>query len=117
MPAPWRLTVPAELALRDGYLTPHGLPRGDCIMTSLGGGRCRTDHADPRILISAELLRSIADHPDDSVQLDTADCCDCMMQDDYTLAVLKISAVNRTVIYRITEYVPAIHGYIAEWPD
>jgi hypothetical protein len=31
--------------------------------------------------------------------------------------VLKIDGVNRTVIYRIKDYVPAVHGYVAEWPD
>lgn len=105
----------AELALRDGYLTPHDLPRGDCIMTRLYGDdgtiRLRIDHADPRILISAELLDGVADHPTPHARLDLAGCT------TYDGAVLKISAVNRTVIYRITEYVPAIHGYIAEWPD
>jgi hypothetical protein len=36
---------------------------------------------------------------------------------DYDGALLKISAVNRTVIYSITEYIPAVYAYIAEWPD
>jgi hypothetical protein len=111
----------AELAVREGYLSPPDLPRGDCLMTRLygedGSIRLRIDHADPRILISAELLDDVAGKPSDSVALDTTGCCDCMMQDDYTKAVLKITAVNRTVIYRITEYVPPVHAYIAEWPD
>jgi len=118
-------TVP-ELATRDGSPPPPDLPRGECILTRLDDGTIRIDQADPRILISAELLNAIAlgsaivDGTEAlalNAILDTTDCCDCMMQDDYTKAVLKISGVNRTVIYRITEYVPAIHGYIAEWPD
>ena len=35
----------------------------------------------------------------------------------YRGAVLKICGVNRTVIYRIGEYVPRVDGYAAEWPD
>jgi hypothetical protein len=101
----------AELALRDGYLTPHGLPDGQCIVTSLPGRQIRIDHADPRILISAELLDAIADKPDDTVWLDLTGCS------TYDGSLLKVNAVNRTVIYRIVAYVPAIHGYIGEWPD
>jgi hypothetical protein len=106
----------AELAVRDGYPPPDDLPRGDCIITNLfvdDGPRpqIRIDHADPRILVSAELLDHAADYPDDCVRLDIATC------HTYVGAVLRIHAVNRTVIYRITEYVPAIHCYIAEWPD
>jgi hypothetical protein len=94
-----------------------GLPRGECIVTSLpgygedGSIPIRIDHADPRILISGELLDHIADHPDDTRRLDVATC------HTYVGAVLRIDAVNRTVIYRITEFIPAVYGYIAEWPD
>jgi hypothetical protein len=115
-----------ELAVRPGYVPPGDLPQGACTWTSLPGGRIRVDHADPRILVSAELLGSVAQFGDSdpagdwlalNAELDTAGCCDCMMADDYTGAVLKISGVNRQVIYRITGYVPAVHGYIGEWPD
>jgi hypothetical protein len=115
-----------ELAVRHGHVPAGDVPQGECIITSLPGGGIRVDHADPRVLISGELLESIARFGDSdpsggwlalNAQLDTTDCCDCMMQDDYTKAVLKISAVNRTVIYRIVTYVPSVHGYIAEWPD
>lgn len=106
----------AELAVRDGYLRPHGLPRGECIMTSLldeDGTQTgiRIDHADPRVLISAELLEHIASHPDDTRWLDVA------WHSAHVGATLKINGVNRTVVYRITGYVAAVHGYIAEWPD
>jgi hypothetical protein len=110
----------AELAVRDGYPPPGDLPRGDCVTTTLFGddnrpAGLRVDHADPRVLISSELLDNIADRPADALsigtQLDLATC------HTYVGAVLKISGVNRTVVYRITEYVPAVHGYIAEWPD
>jgi hypothetical protein len=32
-------------------------------------------------------------------------------------ALLKIRAVNREIVYRITGYVPEVRGYIGEWPD
>jgi hypothetical protein len=106
----------AELAVRDGYLSPADLPRGDCIMTTLldaDGTQTgiRIDHADPRIIISAELLDAIADNPLPHSWLNVARCS------TYDGAVLRIEAVNRTVVYRITEYIPAVRGYIAEWPD
>lgn len=107
----------AELALRDGYVRPDNLPRGECIMTSLyaeDGTQTgiRIDHADPRILISAEMIVQTAFRAHPSVELDLSRAAG-----DYVGAVLHIRGVNRTVIYRITEYVPAVHAYIAEWPD
>jgi hypothetical protein len=87
------------------------LPDGECIMTSLPGGRIRIDYADPRILISAELLDAIVHDPPPDARLDFAACT------TYDGALLKIHGVNRTVIYRITGYVPRVRGYIGEWPD
>ena len=115
-----------ELAVRPGHAPPGDLPRGECITMSLPGGRIRVDRADPQVLISAELLDSVARFGDGDLsgdwtalnaELDTAGCCDCMMAGDYTGAVLRISGVNRQVVYRITGYVPAVHGYVGEWPD
>jgi hypothetical protein len=103
--------MPAELTLRDGYPWPDDLPRGTVAITSLPGAAIRIDHADPRVLVSAELLDAIADKSSPHAWLDVARCS------TYDGAVLHIEAVNRTVIYRITGYVPAVHGYIAEWPD
>ena len=107
----------AELTVRDGWPPPDDLPRGDVIITSLENGGIRIDHADPRVLISADLLASVATAPGPHAALDTSGCRDCFMQDDYTNAVLKIQDASRQLVYRITEYVPAVHGYIAEWPD
>ncbi len=101
----------AELTVTDGMPPPADLPRGECIMTSLPGGRIRIDHADPRILISAELLDAIAERPAPDAWLDLAGCT------TYDGALLKIHGVSRTVIYRIVDYVPRVRGYIAEWPD
>jgi hypothetical protein len=103
----------AELAVRDGYLTPHDLPRGDCVMTSLPDGSIRIDHADPRILISAELVELVMIGHCPHAVLDWTG----PVQLGPVGALLKVAAVNQTLIYRLTEYVPAVHGYIAEWPD
>jgi hypothetical protein len=104
----------AELAVTDGMPPPADLPRGECIVTRLDDGSIRIDHADPRILISAPLLIEIAEgsSPWASVSVEP------LPREGYVRPrLLKIHGVNRTVIYRITEYVPRVHGYIAEWPD
>lgn len=105
------MAVIPEPATRDGSPPPQDLPRGDCIMTTLADGSIRIDRADPRILISAELLDAIVDDPPPHAWLDFSGCT------TYDGAVLRICAVNRTAIYRITGYIPQIRGYIAEWPD
>jgi hypothetical protein len=104
-------TAVPELAVRPGCAPPGELPRGDFIWSSLADGTIRIDHADPRILISAELLDAICDDPPPHAWLDLAGCT------TYDGGLLKISGVNRTVIYRLVSYVPAVRGYIAEWPD
>ena len=113
-----------ELSVADGLPVPAGLPRGECIMTTLyDENRQRTgiriDRADPRILISAELLIAIAHGyipfvPFASVELQPGACGTVAL---YIGALLKIRGVNRTVIYRITDFVPRVSGYIGEWPD
>lgn len=112
----------AELALRDGCLTPHGLPDGEVVLTCLFDGSgtqtgIRVDRADPRILISGELLDETARDPGPPAWLDTTGCAPPPYRATYAGAVLRIEGVNRTVVYRVTGYVPAIHAYIAEWPD
>lgn len=114
-----------ELAVRDGWPPPEDLPDGECIMTSLPGGQIRVDHADPRILISGELLDHVARTGDSehvrrlgplNAYLDTTGCMPPPWRATYVGAVLKVTAVNRTLIYRITRYVAPIHAYIGEWP-
>jgi hypothetical protein len=121
----------AELAVTDGMPPPADLPHGECLLTRFDDGRVRIDQADPRILISAELLDMVVSGPHDlfivsidgggyvvapgrSARLDTAAC---RVGHGYVDAVLHINGVNRLVIYRIGEYVPRVHGYVAEWPD
>lgn len=99
-----------ELATVDGTPPPSDLPRGECIMTRLDDGRIRIDHADPHVLISAELLDAIVDKPAPGVWLDLAGCT------TYDGALLRIHDASRTVIYRIVENVPRVRGFIAKWP-
>lgn len=114
-----------ELAVRDGFQPPADLPTGECIVVTMGDGGIRIDRADPRVLISAEVLDVvISDGPDAwpwSASLDTSGCFRPEPGKNWTTtyvgAVLKIHGANRTVIYRITGYVPAVHAYIGEWPD
>ena len=99
----------------DGY--------GECVLISQHdpgrlGTRLWIRQADPRILIAAELLYEAFVAPAPGVSLDT----DLVREDGngtpfWEGAVLKIEGVNRTVIYRVGEYVPRIRGYVAEWPD
>lgn len=103
-----------ELAVRDGRTPPADLPRGECIVTRLDDGSIRIDQADPRVLISAELLNEIADgsgRPHAWLDLRVSGMFHLVG------AVLHINAVNQQVVYRITEYVPSVHGYIGQWPD
>ena len=86
---------------------------GECIVTRiddpLEGMQLRIDHADPRVLISPELLEEIAANPPGSPAT-------------FDGEVLRIRGTNRTVVYRITGRVlngdnwrdPCVVG---EWPD
>ena len=103
----------AELAVRDGFPPPPGLPRGQVIYTDMEDGSIRIIHAPPRILISAELLDTIAHGGSPWAALDPLGGCDLT----YVGGVLKIHGVNRTVVYRITDYVLRVNAMVGEWPD
>lgn len=60
--------------------------------------------ADPRVMISEELIDEIRAASEDS---------ECRIVDD----VLTIDAINQRVIYRIGEQVPDRYARYAEWPD
>jgi hypothetical protein len=98
---------------------PSDLPRGEFFCTRLDDGSIRVDHADPRILIAAPLLYEIADgcSPWASVTMEPPPRERWGGHGALEGALLHIHGVNRQVIYRITEYAPRVHGYIAEWPD
>jgi hypothetical protein len=112
-----------ELAAMDGMPPPADLPRGDCVVTTLYGEDgsetgIRIDQADPRVLISEALLATVADDPPPYARLDRQCTLPAMGRWGITIGdLLKIQGVNRTVIYRLAEYVPRVHAYIGEWPD
>jgi hypothetical protein len=87
------------------------LPRGECQFIRLDDGSVNICRADPRILISADLLDAIVDDPAPEAWVDLAGCT------TYDGGVLRINGVNRTVVYRIVTYVPSARAFIAEWPD
>jgi hypothetical protein len=89
------------------------LPQGECIV-SLRDGGLWIEHADPRVMISLELLDEIVRgdcHP--QVTIRPAD----EFGDTWVGALLRIEAENQTVLYRLAEYVAPQHGWIMEWPD
>jgi hypothetical protein len=96
---------------------PPGVPDGECIVTRLDSRRLRIDRADPRILISAELLESVRD--DEMVPgVSLREAIRSSRSGPIGIgSVLRIEAVNRTVIYQITYYVRSVHGYVGQWPD
>lgn len=83
---------------------------------TLEDGSLRVEHADPRVLISAELLAEAFVRPAHGVTI-SAPAPGVNGTPFWQGAVLRIEAVNGTLVYRIGEYVPSVHGYIAQWPD
>ncbi|MEU8278216.1 hypothetical protein ACFYOK_37385 [Microbispora bryophytorum] len=100
------MTGRRELQLPDGWRGPGPWDNaGECIVTRhWDDGTLTVDRADPRILISAELLDEFREGKRTPEVTVTED-------------VLRIEAANRTVIYRIGDKVPHLHAYLAEWPD
>lgn len=94
----------------EGVCRP-GLPQGECIITDTTDG-LRVDHADARILISAELLQLLAEdhHPDVSFDPEPAPM-------GAVGGLLKIHGINQRVVYRLTSYEAPINAYVGEWPD
>jgi hypothetical protein len=102
-----------ELAVRGGYPQPLNLPPGE-FRCRLVNGEMVLDHADPRILISAELLETMEQDPADwCAWVDVSGC----KAGNFVGGLLKVNAVNRNVVYLITESVPEVNGYIGEWPE
>lgn len=94
---------------------PPGTPDGECIITRFEDGSVRIDHADPRILISAELVDEVA--RGEANPAATLDRLNFTVPNGHVGALLKIRAVNRHLIYRLADYLPSVHGYVGEWPD
>lgn len=80
-------------------MPPPLKPVGECIAVWTPNG-LRVDRADPRILVSAELVEQLMG-PDLAI-------------DGH---LLRIEGFNRTAVYRIGEKVPNMFAYYAEWPD
>jgi hypothetical protein len=100
----WPGFEPVELAGE----WPPGAPAG--IFVAHGNlDELVIDHADPRVVISAELVDHIADNPHPRVFLDFTG------RRDYMDALLKIRGVNRNVVYRLTEWFPSIRAFMGEF--
>lgn len=111
-----------ELGVREGFQPPADLPAGECICTMAEDGSVRIDRADPRILISGELFEGWHDQDDSHMVALRCTCENCPDSDDDMVHcpigdVVTLHGANRTVIYRITGYLPHVGCYVAEWPD
>jgi hypothetical protein len=73
--------------------------------------------ADPRALISEELLDRFRVHPGRCN--DTGRTCgdEVSLQVVDGAEVLTIQAANRTLVYRVGEHLPDRRAYVIEWPD
>jgi hypothetical protein len=105
--------IPADPLLKD-FRGRRDLPLGE-VTVRRADGALLIDHADPRVMVSLQLLDRMVcgDCPEVTVTLDrlgpSPGC--------WTGAVIRIEAANRTLVYRLTEYLDWYLGYIAEWPD
>lgn len=104
--------IPADPTLI-GLRLERDLPQGE-VRVSWAGGHLVVDHADPRVIISLRLL----DHfvcgraaPEVTVRHPDG------VTPSWAGAVIRIEAVNRTLLYRLTEYLDWYGGWVAEWPD
>lgn len=87
---------------------PPGAPTG--VFTASGDlDALVIEHADPRVVISAELIDHIVDHPHPAAFVDLAGC------DTYIGALLKIRGANRNVVYRLAGWYPSIRGFLGEF--
>lgn len=64
--------------------------------------------ADPRIKICAEILEEIQQG---------AEYLDVGFEASIRDGVVRIKAMNRTVVYQLGDYIPTEHAYYAEWHD
>jgi hypothetical protein len=100
---------------------------GECVFTThfpSGEPEFYTiDHADPHILISDEILNEIRDNGcDGRVRLDLPQRIDHQCPNTqpgwcFKDCIVHFNAANRTVIYRIGDYIPERNTWEASWPD
>jgi hypothetical protein len=93
---------------------PPGAPLGIFACRRNEDGALVIDYADPRLVISAQVVEGIVcgDLPEA-----TLTHADYTRPGGHAGALLKFRASNRTVIYRLTEWLPSIRAYIGEWPE
>jgi hypothetical protein len=101
-----------------------------------GGWILRLTKADPKVLVEHEIISNIAagvtaDWHGVSVRLEGSpahcwlhcDCtglkpCRCDSPDDcYHGMLLHVDALDRHIVYRITDYDMERHAWVAQWPD
>jgi hypothetical protein len=113
--------VEAALTIPEGFEPvelagdwPPGLPSGVFACREVDG-ELIIDQADPRIVISAPIVDSVASgRARPEVTLSRVDFT---FPNGHVGALLKIRAANRHVVYRLTEWLPSIRAYVGEWPE
>lgn len=95
---PWPAGAPS------GIFTCH--PEGESLVI---------DHADPRVVISAQIVDQVA--RGEARPEATLDRLDFTVPNGHVGALLKIQGANRNVVYRLTEWLPSIRAYVGEWPE
>ena len=91
---------------------------GECWLSRMWTlAEVRCERADPRMLITADLLDQIASTGYDHPAVTLTRPFPYRKQSRHSGAVLRIEAVNQTVVYRVGEYLPDRFCYVAEWPD
>lgn len=104
------ISEPVELAGE----WPAGAPSG-VFITSRRDGGLWIDHADPRVMISAELVEAFASGPPSAFASITG--LDYTRPGGHVGALFKLHGTNRQVVYRLTKWEPSIRAYLGEWPE
>jgi len=82
---------------------------GECVLSTYycpetNRYQLRIDRADPIIWVSPDVVAELlARQPETFVEVDGD--------------LLTLAGANRTVVYRVGEYVPDRHVYVCRWPD
>lgn len=91
---------------------PPGAPSG-IFSCHPDGDSLVIDHADPRLMISAELVERAAGRSHACVSV--AGRLDYTRPGGHVGALLKIRGVNRNVVYRLAGWYPSIRAYLGEF--
>jgi hypothetical protein len=82
-------------------------------LTSLRDGDVHVDRADPRVVISSELVEQAVRSRD--ARFSVAGQLDYTRPGGHVGALLKIRGVNRNVVYRLAGWYPSIRAYLGEF--